>query len=208
MAGPAHAGRPRGTERSDGEGSAATLKRSRPRAASRTGHPTPVTGESSRRTLRVDVVRILGRAADVDARDRLTPRAVHRTRQPLLTTHHGQAGRVRRLHGLGSRSDVSRVDAGLDGEDSIAAAGEALSPPVGAAETCDLSRRARRPLMCGPPAGRAARVAPGARCRSPPRRPAFRQWPTTSRALACRQPVAGHSGRKYTIPSLISVTSP
>lgn len=41
MAGPAHGGRSRGTERSDGEGSTATLKRSR-RAGSitdRTPHP-------------------------------------------------------------------------------------------------------------------------------------------------------------------------
>jgi hypothetical protein len=29
-----------------------------------------------------------------------------------------------------------------------------------------------------------------------PLRPALRQWPTISRALACRQPVAGQSGVK------------
>jgi hypothetical protein len=47
---------------------------------------------------------------------------------------------------------------------------------------------------------------PGASSGSALLRPVLRQWPTTSRALACRQPTAGHNGVKYTMPSLISVT--
>ena len=66
---------------------------------------------------------------------------------------------------LGGRDDFPPAERSAVVEDSIAAASGALSPPVGAAEACDVSRGDRRPLMCGPPAGRAARVAPRARCR-------------------------------------------
>ena len=98
MAGPARDGRPCGTEHSDGEGSAATLKRGPPASSITDTTPDlPASTPGSRRTLRVHVVRILGRAADVDARDRLTPRAVHRAPHRLLTTHRGEL--VRRARG-------------------------------------------------------------------------------------------------------------
>src|SRR6201996_6350478 len=68
--------------------------------------------------------------------------------------------------------------------------------------------KGRPPQLCTPGSDSCSAGMAGASSSGLPRRRALRQWPTTSWALACRHPVAGQRGWKYTVPSLISVTSP